>query len=181
MAHRMRRHFPAIVATVAPLEDDAAILAPAPPPATLPRRICVIGAIGMEKGFDVLLACARDAARRSLPLQFVLVGRSTDDDRLIDTGRVFITGQYREQDALDLIRAQSADLAFLPSIWPETWGFTLGLAWRAGLHAAVFDVGAMAARVRATGFGLVLPLGLPAAAINNALIKPALPSPVPVR
>ncbi len=176
MASRMRRHFPSFAAVVTALEPT-----PARPPsaaaATLPRRICVIGAIGLEKGYDVLLACARDAASRSLPLEFTLVGRSTDDDRLIETGRVFITGQYDEADAEALVRAQSAHLAFLPSIWPETWGFTLGLAWRAGLRAVVFDIGAMAARVRGTGFGLILPLGLPPAAVNNALLSPAAAAP----
>jgi len=90
----------------------------------------------------------------------------------MDTGRVFITGRYAEADAVSLIRAQAADLAFLPSIWPETWGLTLGLAWRSGLRAVVFDIGAMAARVRATGHGAVLPLGLPPAGINNALMAP---------
>lgn len=177
MAQRMRRHFPRLRPDVTPLENDAAW--PAPAQATIPapvprRRICVIGAIGLEKGFDVLLACARDAALRDLPLEFILVGRSTDDDRLLDSGRIFVTGQYREADAEALVRDSAAHLAFLPSIWPETWGFTLGLAWRAGLAAAVFDIGAMAARVRATGRGLVLPLGLPVAAINNALITPIL-------
>ncbi len=171
MAGRLRRHFPALRAEIAPLEDDASFGVPPPPPDTLPRRICVIGAIGVEKGFDVLLACARDAARRQLPLEFLLVGHSTDDARLIDTGRVFVTGRYAEAEACDLVRAQAAHLAFLPSIWPETWGFTLGLAWRAGLQAAVFDIGAMAARVRASGHGLLLPLGLPASGINNVLLQ----------
>jgi GT2 family glycosyltransferase/glycosyltransferase involved in cell wall biosynthesis len=168
MASRMRRHFPALAPTVVKLEDDG----PAPRPAAcgMPVKVCVIGAIGLEKGFDVLLACARDAAQRALPLSFVLVGRSTDDARLLATGRVFVTGPYREAEAEALVRAQRAHVAFLPSIWPETWGFTLGVAWRAGLAAVVFDIGAMAARVRATGGGQVLPLGLPAPAINNALI-----------
>lgn len=175
MAGRLRRHFPLLRADVVPLENDAAIPAPpAPPPpdATRPRRICVIGAIGVEKGFDVLLACARDAAARNLPLEFMLAGHSTDDARLMATGRVFVTGRYAEADAEALIRAQQAHFAFLPSIWPETWGFTLGLAWRAGLNAVVFDVGAMGARVRASGRGIVLPLGLSAPAINNAFIVP---------
>lgn len=176
MANRLRRHFPQAHPDVAPLEHDAAVSPPPPPPATRSRRIAVIGAIGIEKGFDVLLACARDAAARALPLEFVLVGHSTDDHRLIDTGRVFVTGRYTEPEAESLLRAQSAHLAFLPSIWPETWGFTLGLAWRAGLHAAVFDIGAMAARIRATGHGIVLPLGLPAGAINNALLRAGLPT-----
>ncbi|HEY0205782.1 MAG TPA: glycosyltransferase family 2 protein, partial [Acetobacteraceae bacterium] len=171
MAARMRRHFPLVQPDIVPLEDDEVGRLP-PPPARLPRRVCVIGAIGLEKGYDVLLACARDAARRGLPLEFVLVGHSTDDGRLMDTGRVFVTGRYDEADGPALIRAQAAHLAFLPSIWPETWGFTLGLAWQAGLRAAVFDIGAMAARIRATGLGWALPLGLPPAAVNHALLNP---------
>ena len=38
---------------------------------------------------------------------------------------------------------------------------------RAGLYALVFDLGAQAERVRATGRGMVLPLGLPAERINE--------------
>jgi hypothetical protein len=45
------------------------------------------------------------------------------------------------------------------------------LAWRAGLQVAAFDIGAMAERIRATGRGWVLPLGLPPASINNALLS----------
>jgi GT2 family glycosyltransferase/glycosyltransferase involved in cell wall biosynthesis len=175
MATRMRRHFPLLRPEIRALEDDAATAPPPPMRAGRPRIICVIGAIGVEKGFDVLLACARDAAARNLPLIFRLVGHSTDDSRLIATGRVFVTGRYGEAEAEALIRSQAAHLAFLPSIWPETWGFTLGLAWRAGLHAAVFDVGAMAARVRETGRGRVLPLGLPPGAINNVLLASGIP------
>jgi glycosyltransferase involved in cell wall biosynthesis len=131
----------------------------------------VVGAIGPEKGYDVLLACARDAAWRGLALEFVVVGHTFDDRRLLDTGCAFITGRYDEAEATALIRAQGAHLAFLPSIWPETWCFALGAAWRAGLSAAVFDIGAQAERVRATGRGWILPLGLPPVAINNALLS----------
>ena len=68
------------------------------------------------------------------------------------------------------MRAQAAQLALLPSIWPETWCYTLGIAWQAGLRAAVFDLGALAERVRAGGAGWVLPLGLAPGAINQALL-----------
>lgn len=171
MASRLRRHFPLVRPEITPLEHDAAFPPPhQQPPSQTIRRICVIGAIGVEKGYDVLLACARDAASNALPLEFVLVGHSSDDDRLMATGRVFVTGRYAEANALAVIRSVKADLAFLPSIWPETWGFTLGLAWRAGLRTAVFDIGAMAARVRACGHGTILPLGLSASATNQALL-----------
>ena len=135
-----------------------------------PRRVCIVGAIGVHKGYDVLLACARDAATRRLPLEFIVVGHTIDDRRLLDTGHVFVTGEYRPVEAVALIRAQDASLALLPSIWPETWCFCLTEAWQAGLGVAAFDIGAPAERIHRTGRGFLLPLGLPPAGINNALI-----------
>ena len=84
------------------------------------RHVCVVGAIGIEKGYDILLACARDAAERALPLRFTVVGHTIDDARLLRTGRVFVTGEYEEAEARQLIAAQQAELAWIPSIWPET-------------------------------------------------------------
>ncbi|MDE2515189.1 MAG: glycosyltransferase, partial [Rhodospirillales bacterium] len=172
-AARMRRHFPGIAIRAVPPERDCP-----PDPAAIaaararavPGRVCVIGAIGMHKGFDVLAACARDAAMRALHLEFIVVGHTIDDAALLETGRVFITGPYDRAEAVIRITEQNAALAFLPSIGPETWAYTLSEAWRAGLAAAVFDLGAPAARIRRHGHGLVLPLGLQARAINSALI-----------
>ncbi|HEY2132620.1 MAG TPA: glycosyltransferase [Acetobacteraceae bacterium] len=170
LATRWRRHFPATEPVVEALEDDADL----PPIAQLnhagPRHVCVVGAIGTEKGYDILLACARDAASRRLPLAFTVVGHTPDDARLMNTGRVFVTGPYRDEHVVELIREQGAHLAWLPSIWPESWCFTLGHSWRAGLGVAAFDIGAPAERIRRTGRGWVLPLGLPPPAINNSLL-----------
>ncbi len=169
-AARIRRHFPAVRPTVQPHEDDTALGELPFSNSTNAGRICVVGAIGVQKGYQVMLECARDAADRRLPLEFVVVGHTIDDRRLLATGRVFITGSYAPDEAVSLIRAQNASLALLPSIWPETWCFGLGEAWRAGLRVAAFDIGAQAERIRRTGRGFLLPLGLPAHAINNALI-----------
>jgi GT2 family glycosyltransferase/glycosyltransferase involved in cell wall biosynthesis len=169
-AARIHRHFPAVRPAVQPHEDDAAITDASPLIAPGVRRVCVVGAIGIHKGYQVVLDCARNAAARRLPLEFVVVGHTIDDRQLLATGRVFITGPYAAHEAVTLIKAQNATLAFLPSIWPETWCFSLGEAWRAGLRVVAFDIGAQAERIRRTGRGLVLPLGLQAEAINNALI-----------
>lgn len=169
-ADRMARHFPRLPVTVIPHEDDDAV---AEPPPILrvdgPVRICVAGAIGLHKGFHVLLDCALDASKRGLDLTFVVAGTTIDDQRLMDTGRVFVTGPYKPSEAVALIRAQRAALALLPSIWPETWCLGLTELWRAGLLVAAFDIGAPAERIRRTGRGFLLPLGLPASAINDTL------------
>ncbi len=191
-ARRLARHFPGIRPEIVPWEDDrpdlslerlAAMssLGPRAPRRAEQRahlaqaersaRIVVIGGIGREKGYEVLLDCLADARNRGLPLEFVVVGHTPDDMALLDLGCVFVTGEYREEDAVALIAEQQADLAFLPSIWPETWCFTLSLAWRAGLPVAVFDIGAQADRVRAAGRGMVLPLGLPVADLNTVLLR----------
>jgi glycosyltransferase involved in cell wall biosynthesis len=172
-ADRIRHHFPATRPLTQPHEDDAAISDPPPPVATTTCRVCVIGAIGVHKGYQVVLDCARDAAQRRLKLEFVVVGHTIDDRRLLATGRVFITGGYAADETVTLIKAQHATLALLPSIWPETWCLGLTEAWRAGLLVAAFDIGAPAERIRRTGRGILLPLGLPAHAINNALIAAA--------
>jgi glycosyltransferase involved in cell wall biosynthesis len=173
VAARIRRHFPMARPMVRPHEDDATPGNPPPTRMTTRCRVCVVGAIGIHKGYDVLLDCARDAAERRLPLEFVVVGHTIDDRRLLATGRVFVTGGYAAEEAVALIKAQNAALALLPSIWPETWSLSLTEAWRAGLRVAAFDIGAPAERIRRTGRGFVLPLGLPAHAINNALIAAA--------
>jgi hypothetical protein len=134
------------------------------------RRICVIGAIGVAKGYDVLLSCAGDAASRGLPLEFVVVGTTIDDRALLATGRAFVTGRFEQDEAVDLIRQQQANVAWLPSICPETWCFALSDAWRSGLRTVVFDIGAQAERARQTTWGFVLPLGLPPQGINDMLL-----------
>ena len=170
-AARMRRHFPQIDPVVRPWEPDAfEEHARGVGDCEGPLRICVPGAIGYQKGYDVLLACARDAARRELDLEFIVVGFATDDLRLLQTGKVYITGEYDEGDCVELIGRQTADIAFLPSIWPETWSYTLTHAWSAGLKVLSFDIGAPAERIRANGRGWVIPLDTEPARVNEVLL-----------
>jgi glycosyltransferase involved in cell wall biosynthesis len=176
---RMRRHFDGLTTVIVPHEDDSVI----PPAAALDRTgrasvgngrsrtsVCVVGGIGVHKGYDVLLACARDAVQRDLDLEFIVVGHTIDDARMLATGRVFVTGRFEPHEAVGLIAGQNAGLGFVASICPETWCLSLGDIWRAGLRAAAFDIGAPAERIRGNGRGILLPLGLSASAINNTLV-----------
>jgi GT2 family glycosyltransferase/glycosyltransferase involved in cell wall biosynthesis len=167
-ARRVNRHFPKARIRITPWETLS--LPASRRPANGFRRIAVIGGIGPAKGLHVLLDCARDAAARRLALEFIVIGSSADDAALLEAG-VFVTGPYGQGEAVSLIAQHQPDLAFLPSIWPETWCFALSEAWQAGLYAMVFDLGAQAERMRATGRGLCLPLGLQAARINDVLCR----------
>ena len=112
----------------------------------------------------------RDAASKRLPLEFVIIGNTADDEPFLRES-VKVTGGYKPKELPTLIQDLAIDLAFLPSICPETWGFVLSEAWQCGLYTVVFDLGAQAERVRATSRGSVLPLGLPCDRVNNFLIN----------
>jgi GT2 family glycosyltransferase len=173
-AGRILRHFPDIRVEVAPHPE--APLPPPPPPAAMPwdgrrpLRLGLIGAIGDHKGYAVLLAMARDAARRDLPLSFALAGFSKDDFPLFATGRVFVSGRFPPENAVETLADLHCHAALFLSVWPETYCYTLTEAWRAGLWAVGFDLGAVGERIAATGWGWRMPLTLSGAAINDRLL-----------
>ncbi len=134
-------------------------------------RVALLGAIGVHKGYQVLLECARDARARNLPIEFVVIGYTENDAPLLETTKVFITGGYDEAEAMHLLRRERPDLVFLPSVWPETWCYTLDYAISSGLPMIAFDLGAMAERLRASAHGVLLPLQLEPQHINDRLLE----------
>ncbi|BAU39522.1 glycosyl transferase [Acetobacter pasteurianus NBRC 101655] len=188
---RLQKYFPDVSFTVRRLEKDSFLKKQFQIPEPVERktaqasaffaqglkrttsriRVCVVGGIGPEKGYDVLFEAAVDASLRNLPLEFVVVGHTRDDARLLKTGRIFVTGQFQKEDVVPLIHAVDADIALLPSVWPETWCFALGDIWKAGLHVVAFDLGAPAERIRATGLGSVVPFGISIQELNKKLLE----------
>jgi GT2 family glycosyltransferase/glycosyltransferase involved in cell wall biosynthesis len=125
-----------------------------------PFRICVIGAISLIKGFEVLHSCAQAARRRGLPLEFLLYGFSCHDS-LLEKAGVKVLGRYRDDLAANDLRSLDPDLAWIPSLWPETYSYTLSLALEVGIPTIAFDLGAQASRLRRLGMeDLLIPLGM---------------------
>jgi GT2 family glycosyltransferase/glycosyltransferase involved in cell wall biosynthesis len=134
-------------------------------------RVALIGAIGEHKGYEVLLACARDAKTRDLPLEFIVIGYTENDARLLKTGKVFITGPYSEGEASHLLSRERPDVAFMASVWPETWCYALDEALASGLPIMAFDLGAVADRLRQAGMGKLIALGSTPPRINDQLLE----------
>ena len=171
-ARRLERHVPGLQVQVQP--HVTSILSAPLLPSAIPRkvaRVALIGAIGDHKGYQVLLACALNARARRLPLEFVVVGYTASDAPLLATGKVFITGRYADGEAPHLLQREQPDVAWLPSVWPETWCYALDFALAAKLPVLAFDLGAIAERVRSSGAGALVPLGLKAAEINDRLLE----------
>src|SRR5437764_808522 len=168
----IRQLLPALPIRGEPHGPELAAEAPRPAPAADGIvRVALIGALGEHKGYRVLLECARDAKKRRLPLQFVVIGYTENDRPLLETGKVFVTGRYTEGEAVHLIGRERPQLAFMPSVWPETWCFALDHVVRAGLPVVAFELGAIAERLRAAGLGILLPLDCKPREINDRLLE----------
>lgn len=175
VAERLRRYFPEAPIAIEPWEADRPARAATPHRLKKAVKVVIVGAIGVQKGYDVLLACAKDAAARDLPLDFVVIGYTKGDLVLMDTGKVFVTGQYEEDEVDALIEREQPNVALYPSVTPETWCFSLTHAMRHGLPVVAFDLGAVAERLRASSVDSeLIPLGSDAEAINNCLLRLAL-------
>ena len=176
-ATRLQRHFDGLIVEVQPHSAPAEVALAAPrSPAKKDLRVALIGAIGEHKGYWKLLACARDARARRLPIEFVVIGYTQDDAPLLATGKVFVTGRYSDAEAPHLLRREQPDIAWLPSVWPETWCYTLDYALGAGLPVMAFDLGAIAERLRGAPGAILLPLGIAPRRINDRLLELIRPS-----
>ncbi len=160
---RMRRFFPATAFVVRPHPEDP----PNPPRAfgatehPRPhhvRRIALLGMIGIHKGSQLLEDVAKEAVRRALPLEFVVVGYTDRDKQLLALGNVTITGPYEEGQATEKLAEARADLAWFPAVCPETYSYTLSAAFEAGVFPVAFDLGAIGRRIRASAWGELMPI-----------------------
>lgn len=153
VADRLSRYFEGIELAVQPHEDPVNVDARyrhRRVDSDQPLRVVVIGAIGKIKGYEILLACARDARKRRLPLEFVVFGYSMNDTLLRREG-VVISGRYVEHDADKGLDALEPDCIWFPYAWPETYSYTLSIALRSGWPIFAFDLGAIASRLRTSG------------------------------
>jgi len=88
--------------------------------------------------------------------------------------RLHLHGRYGRDDVVCLLAGAAIDVTLILSPWPETFSYTLSESWAAGVPAIVLDRGAPAARVRATGAGIVVgDQGGAAAALRDLVREPS--------
>jgi len=187
---RLLRHFPDAETRLRPhpelwgsASERLGLAGEASPAIDGVRRVAVVGALGPEKGAGLLLACARDAARRGLPVEFRVVGYTDRDPELSRTGKVELTGPYEDPDLRRLLASQGCSIAFYPSLWPETWCYALTASLDLQLYTVAFDLGAQAERIRSSGWGELLPVAQAddPAAVNDSLLAIDLTAKPPAR
>jgi glycosyltransferase involved in cell wall biosynthesis len=87
--------------------------------------------------------------------------------------------RYADVELPALLALSRCHLSFFPSVWPETYCYTLSQAFFAGLYPVAFDLGALAHRIRAAGWGRVIPFALSTdpAKVVEALLNCRVPPP----
>ncbi len=134
-------------------------------------QIAVIGAIGEHKGFNILLACAKNALKQGLPIEFIIFGFTCNDQAFDHLPNVKITGAYQHEDLKDLINQYHCRIALFLSVWPETFSYTLSEAWKSGLYPLAFDIGVFSERIAEVGIGQVIPYTTDPVVINQSLMQ----------
>lgn len=137
---------------------------------SLPYRVAVLGAIGPHKGVNVLLACAKYAERRELPIKFVVIGYTSCDEAFAKLKNVQITGPYKPEELHTIVADTRCIASLFLSVWPETFSYTLSEAWHLGLHPVAIDIGAQAERIKEMQIGTVIPFSQDPQIILPALL-----------
>lgn len=168
-ATRYRRRFPGLpVSTTLPQSSVPCPTRPSRPP---PPFVVFIADDNHSSGFGVLLAMARNAAERDLPLLFVVPNGTIDDSALLATGKAVINRVADTEDVCDLVRTHGCTLALSLSAWPDPDALGVHHARETGLPVAAMDIGAARELMKRGAAQHLLPLYAAAPELNSALLR----------
>jgi len=137
-------------------------------------KIAIIGAISYVKGLNRLHQCIKDAHSNKLPIDFIIIGFTVNDELLKKYSNVTITGQYVAEELPRLIQQHACSMALFLNVWPETFSYTFSESLENGLYPIAYDIGAIANRIKKMGLGKVLPLDTLASEVNRCIIETSL-------
>jgi len=117
---------------------------------TLPRNLAikdayavgVLGALGKEKGADILESLATKAKESGSNFNFKLIGYAYRPLKLVEK-----TGPYETKELKDLVKEHQLDILLFTAQWPETYSYTLSYALDSGLPIIAPNIGAFPERL----------------------------------
>lgn len=122
-----------------------------------PIRIAVLGALGPEKGADVLEECALDAIARKLPLEFHLLGYAYRYLEPRPKAAFIAHGPYQDEDLVDLLHQIRPHLVWFPALVPETYSYTLSACLATGVPVVASNLGAYSERLSGRAYSWIAP------------------------
>lgn len=112
----------------------------------LPERpliVGVLGALGLEKGADILEKTALLAKKRKCRIEFHLIGYAYRKLR-----GVVEHGAYQDAELSAILRRVNPNCVWFPCQWPETYSYTLSACLREGLPVLAPAFGAFVERLQ---------------------------------
>ena len=108
--------------------------------------ICALGALNINKGSSILISLYRYLNENNIAANIKVVGyiEPTCDG-------IACTGAYKTNDLKRLLNDINPSIIFIPSIWPETYSYTLSEALLTGIPICCFDLGAQSERLKKIG------------------------------
>jgi len=128
--------------------------------------IGVLGGINETKGLHILIDLAEHIENSKINARIVVFGETSEK---VESHVFECTGRYTHDELPAMIKNKSVSLFFIPSIWPETYCFTVDEVMQLGYPLAVFNIGAQADRVSKYNKGIVLDIGMRSFQIMNYL------------
>jgi len=119
--------------------------------------VMILGTIHEHKGSFIVRQLIRHAHETGSKTRFVIVGSLHDFESIMDLPNVKLHGLYKEDELESIIMEYQPRSCLLPSLWPETWSYTLTRCFENHVWPVVFDIGAPAERIKRTRFGTVIP------------------------
>ena len=115
-----------------------------------PLVIGIIGQISEQKGALVVKDLMARIDRDHPDVRVVVIGGI---DTPVRSPRLHVTGPYKHENLVDLIEANRINLAFFPSVCPETFSYVTEEMIRLELPIVAFDLGAPGERLRSYSKG----------------------------
>lgn len=110
-----------------------------------PVQVLLIGALGPEKGADILEKAIAYVKQEQLPIHFHLLGYTYQS--LKSNAHISVYGAYEQDDLSTLITQINPHWIWFPTQTPETYSYTLSAAMAAGYPIISSDLGALPERL----------------------------------
>jgi O-antigen biosynthesis protein len=124
-------------------------------------HILVIGGLSRHKGADLLEAAAKNAVKRNLPLEYILIGHAWRNLAPKPKTALCVWGKYQDKELQSKIKETQAHLVWFPALWPETYSYTLSAALIANLPIVAPNLGAFPERLSGRPWTWICPWSQP--------------------
>ena len=119
-------------------------------------HIGILGAISEIKGLNVIKALAAYVANEKLSAKIYIIGYTADNEFFSKYDFVSITGAYARDALVREVSKCDIDVFFISSTVPETHCFVYSEIVQMNYPVLAFDLGAVAERIKESGYGRVI-------------------------